>query len=68
MMWRIKQHKIQLNHSKAKQLACLLDMADSIRVPGNDDEENKLKWICDTYDSLINDINGEIDQVRRWMS
>ena len=68
LLWRLNKHLIQRNHSIARQLACLLDMATLIHVPSNDEEKCELEWVCNTYDSLIDELQENMNQSRRWIS
>lgn len=66
--WRVIRHLIKNNHLKAKELSVLLDLATIIRIPDNKEQEKELKLVCDAYNSLIDGINEEMDQVRRRIS
>lgn len=63
-MQEVTKSLMENNHMRAKRLSCLLDMATIINIPRNEEEANKLKWVCDTYDDLIDDINNEMKRVK----
>lgn len=65
---RVLNSLIKSNHLKADELACLLDVVTIINIPRNEEDENKLQWACSTYDSLMADINNEINRVRKRIS
>lgn len=61
-------HLRKINYLKAKQLEHLLNMVLNIGFPCNEEEESMLKWVCDKYDALLGEINGEMNQAKERVS
>ena len=52
----MKRHRLM-----GKQSASLLNMASLIGIPRDEEDIKRLEWVCATYDSLMEDINSEIN-------
>lgn len=59
---------IERNHLQADKLACLLDIVTIINIPRDEEDENNLKLVCERYDALFEDINREMNRVKRMLN
>lgn len=56
---------IARNHVKADKLSDILDIVTYISILYDEGQKDKLKYICEKYDSLIEDINDTMNQVKK---
>lgn len=62
-MWRVTNHRKKLNHLRAYQLECLLNMVMLIGIPKTEEEAVKLKKVYDAYQHLVNEIESNMKRV-----
>lgn len=62
-MWRVTNHRKKLNHLRAYQLECLLNMVMLIGIPKTEEEAVKLEKIYDAYQHLVNEIESNMNRV-----
>ena len=61
---KVTKRLLNINKLHADGIKCLLDMVTIIGIPRNEEERDKLKWACEKYDTLIEEINSNIDRAR----
>lgn len=66
-MRKIKDGLIEWNNTRARQLANLLNLAVVIGIPRNDDETEKLKWVCENCDDLVVELLNEMEDIKARM-
>lgn len=66
-VWKNIKRLKQINHLEAKQLEYLLNMTLDIGYPRNEEQEKTLQWVCDKYDALFEEINGQMNRVKRML-
>lgn len=63
LMWRVTNHREKLNHLRAYQLECLLNMAMLIGIPRTEEEAVKLGKVYNAYYHLVNEIESNMNRV-----
>lgn len=61
---RITKSMMKRHQLIGEQLASLLNMATLIGIPRDEEDTKRLEWICTTYDSLLKDINNEMNRAK----
>ena len=56
---------IKRNHIRADKLAHILDIVSIINIPDNENDEDNLRYVCEVYDSLLEDINVVMNRVKK---
>lgn len=62
-MWRITNHRKQLNHLRASLIERLLNMVMIIGIPKTEEEAAQLEKIYDAYQNIASEIEGNMKRV-----
>lgn len=63
---KVTKRLLNINKLSAEGIKCLLDIVTIIGIPRNEEERDELKWACERYDSLIEEINSNINRAKNF--
>lgn len=62
-MWRVTNHRKKLNHLRAYQLECLLNMVMLIGIPKTEEEVAQLEKVYDACQNIASEIEDNMKRV-----
>ena len=63
-VWKNVRRLKRINHLQVKMLERLLNMMLDIGYQCNAEQEKTLKWVCEKYDALFEEINDGVNRAK----